>query len=286
MSPPVQEGLGPLAVALSSPSTALLLVARLVGVAVFVASLELLRGRRRTLGVDGVLPWGIVRREHARLPRPARAALDAVLGDRGFFFVVVARLLAALALLVEPDRTRGAIVVVFVTSLLVSIRFRGRENGASDAMTNLVTLALAVAAVAPTVVAVDRVDVDRVAVVFIAAQALLSYVAAGLAKMRSPSWRRGSALGAFVAVERFGAPVSVRRVLGLRVVGRLAGYGVIAWQLASPLALTSTTACVAFCVLGLGFHVVNFAVFGLNRFVFAWCATYPAIVCCAALVAR
>ena len=282
MNPSLPDLAVALVAKLSSPTTALLAVARLIGFAVLVASLELVWSWRCTVGVDGLLPWAIVRREHEYLPPLARRALDAVLGARGFVVVVAARLLAAFALVVEAERARAAAVVVFVTSLLVSIRFRGRENGASDALMNLVALALAVAAVARCVGA----DVDRAVVVFVAAQALLSYVAAGLAKLRAPAWRSGTALAAFVAVERFGVPAAVRRALGQGGLGAVAGYGVIAWQLTSPLSLSSKTTCVAFCAVGVVFHVGNFVVFGLNRFVFAWLSTYPALICCAALLSR
>ena len=282
--------LASLASALTSPSTALPWVARLVAVAVLVASFELVVAWSRMVGDDGLLPWALVRRDHERLAPAVRALLDLLLGARGFVVVVVARVFAAVALLVSPERAGVAAVVAAVvalfTSVVVSVRFRGRENGASDALTNLVLLALAVAAVARAL----GVDVDGGAVVFVAAQALLSYVAAGIAKLRSPSWRRGRALAAFVAAARFGAPAWAKRTLERRVigavVGAVVGFVVVAWELASPLALTSTTACFAFCAAGLVFHLANFAVFGLNRFVFAWLATYPALLACAASLSR
>jgi hypothetical protein len=281
----VLELVAALATGLSSSTTALSWVARLIGLAVLVASVELGRSWARTVGPAGLLPWSIVRREHERLPRPLRAALDALLGERGFVVVVAVRIAAAFALVVDPAGARPAAGIAFAASLLVSVRFRGRENGASDAMTNLVLLALCIASVGAVVgVGVD-VDVEQLAVGFVAAQALLSYVAAGLAKLRSPSWRRGTALAAFVSVERFGVPQTLRRVLAQPIIGAVAGFVVVAWQLASPLALTSTWAAVSFCVVGLFFHAANFVAFGLNRFVFAWAATYPAIVWCATRLA-
>jgi hypothetical protein len=38
--------------------------------------------------------------------------------------------------------------------------------------------------------------------------------------------------------------------------------------------------CVAIVAVALAFHIANVYVFGLNRFVWAWAATYPALYFC------
>jgi hypothetical protein len=126
-------------------------------------------------------------------------------------------------------------------------------------------------------------DADAAAVVvvgFVAAQAVASYVQAGVAKLAEPAWRQGRALAAFAAVPRFGVPRVVRAVVDGAVTGRVLSWATLAWQLGAPLALTSTTACAVFCAVGVVFHLGNFFAFGLNRFVWAWAATWPALFWC------
>jgi hypothetical protein len=270
----------------SSPSSAALLVARLVGVAVLVQSAEGFAARG-AWGPGGPWCWALLRREHAGRPPAVRALLDVVGGDRGFAVVLALRLSAALVLAAAPSSSGPgraiAAPLAFATSLWVSLRFRGRENGASDAMVNLVLLALALGPLLPVAgVVADADAAATVVVVFVAAQAVVSYVQSGVAKLGEPAWRRGRALALFAAEPRFGVPRVVRAFVDGAVAGRALAWATLAWQLGAPLAVTSTTACAVFCAVGVVFHLGNFVAFGLNRFVWAWVATWPALLWCSA----
>jgi hypothetical protein len=267
---------------LGSPDQALTWVTCLVGISCLVGTMELASARSSLWGTNGALPWRGVRLDHARLPRALRVALDVLFCPTGFAVVIAARGVASSVLLLHPADARAATVASWLLSLLVSVRFRGRENGANDAMLNLVLAALSVAHLVRGVIGTDASgdDVAGQALVFIAAQTLWSYVAAGLTKLRTKEWRAGTAVGAFVSVPRLGAP-RVARALASPTCSSLAGWVVMAWQLSTPLTLLSTSACLFYCVTGLGFHLANFALFGLNRFVFTWAATYPAVIYCA-----
>jgi hypothetical protein len=92
-----------------------------------------------------------------------------------------------------------------VTTALVCLRFRGLFNGGSDYMTVHVGLALSAARAAgeaPT-------WVDG-ALGWIALQTLLSYGVAGAVKVRSSTWRDGTALAGFVGSDRYAAPAALR----------------------------------------------------------------------------
>lgn len=266
--------------ALAAPASALALVARLAGLAVLVATIELVVGHRE-LARDGLWAWALLRREHAARPALVRIALDAMLGDVGFTVVLGVRVVAGFCLVALPGVPWPPLIAL-ACALIVAVRLRGRDNGASDAIVNLVLLALAVPRAAIELVVADA---DVAVVAFVAAQALLSYFAAGVAKLREPAWRAGSALHAFASEPRFGAAATPRAWLARPRLGSALTHAVLAWELAAPLALASPAASVAFCVVGLAFHVGNHVVFGLNRFVFAWLSTYPAVVCCAVLIA-
>ena len=47
--------------------------------------------------------------------------------------------------------------------------------------------------------------------------------------------------------------------------------------------LDALVACAGILVAAIGFHLVNFYAFGLNRFLFAWAAAYPALYFCSGL---
>jgi hypothetical protein len=267
--------------ALATPETALQLVTRLCGLAVFLQAYELARARD-LLGDDGLWPWAELRRDHASAPPPLRALLDVLLG-RAFVVVIAMKAGSGFAMLAAPRAGALAVVPALASALLVSLRFRGRENGAADAMTNLVLLALGVASVAGMCFAVD---VSHGALVFVAAQAQLSYFVAGATKLRSSAWRSGRALRAFVSLPRYAAPAWAKRVVDTPGLAGLFGVLVGGWQTLSPLALLSPSWCAASCFVGAGFHVVNFAVFGLQRFFWAWLCTYPALLHVAAALAE
>jgi hypothetical protein len=55
----------------------------------------------------------------------------------------------------------------------------------------------------------------------------------------------------------------------------------ILWECAAPLALLDTRLAVVFCAIAALFHFLVFWFFGLNRFFWAWVASFPAILWCA-----
>ena len=71
---------------------------------------------------------------------------------------------------------------------------------------------------------------------------------------------------------------AVVRALSRPALGRAAGWLVLGFECGFPVALASPTGCVVWLAFGAGFHVVNAIVFGLDRFLWAWLAAYPALV--------
>jgi hypothetical protein len=148
------------------------------------------------------------------------------------------------------------------------VRFRGTFNGGSDAMLLVVLLGLAIA----------RSGVPAVGLGYIAAQLVLSYVLAGVAKLREPRWRDGSALAALVALPSYGVPPALIGFLTRPAIARTAGYALLAFELGFPIALVDPTACRVLLVLAALFHLGNAIVFGLDRFLWAWLAAFPAVI--------
>lgn len=182
--------------------------------------------------------------------------------------------LASLLLLASMlDDRRDAMGAMAAAGLAVTVwhtavRVRGTMNGGSDGMlfTVLLMLALATAPVATRV--------QHAAVLFVAAQVLLSYMRAGLVKARERDWWNGTALAAFLAIPAYAVPRWIPRS---PVLLRVVSIGVIAFELAAPIALVSTRAGYMYTAMAWCFHLATAVVFGLNRFVLAWSAALPAV---------
>jgi hypothetical protein len=192
------------------------------------------------------------------------------LGEGGYVALHALRVACGVALLCFGHSV-WVLPALFATALLFA-RQRDHFNGGSDAMTAVLLLSLSVACYPPARAA---------ALAYVAAQATLSYVVAGLAKLRNPAWRSGLALTQFALLERYAVPRVAQRILG--------GASVQPW-LRWVTAALPVLECAFPCVylggaltevalsLALLFHLGVAWLLGLNRFWPAWLATYPAVL--------
>lgn len=240
----------------------------LASLSVMQGTLELLVWRRH-LADNGTWRWSTLSRE--------LRWLAPVLAYRPFVGVLAVRVVSACVLLAGVHG--AAAPLLWITSLLTNIRFRGSTNGGSDMMLMVVLTALAVAhlgASSPIVV--------QGALVYVAAQSMMSYFIAGAVKLINAPWRSGAALASFVATPHFGTPAVLRRQLTRPALARLASWAVMLFECAFPLALTGPRAAACFLALAACFHLGNVAAFGLNRFFLAWAASWPAVLFASTLV--
>jgi hypothetical protein len=120
-----------------------------------------------------------------------------------------------------------------------------------------------------------------VALWFIAGQAWLAYFVAGSMKLRDPRWPRGQALAAITSTTMWGG----RQVALLLRSHRRAGF-VLCWmtmagECSIPLTLAAPLpVSLALLACALFFHIATAVEMGLNAFVWAFAATYPAIIFC------
>jgi hypothetical protein len=258
----------------------LLLAVRLTALATALALLvqtaELLVLRRQIMAI-----WRpeILAADLPHLAAPVRLAVAAVLPASGFTALLGLRLAGGLAALVvaalDLSVPSPLWLALLVSQLLVAARFRGTFNGGSDAMTVVLLIGCTVAALPHRLAPLAGLG-------WIAAQATLSYVVAGLVKLREPGWRSGAALRAFVRIGRYGVPSAVVRLLDRPGVAPLAAWAVITWECLFFLAFVVDGAALPLVAIALSFHLANAYLFGLNRFLHAWAASYPAILAIAA----
>ena len=244
---------------------------RLLALAIVLQSVELLQ-IRNTWSDTGIWRWSTLRKEHLHFPKYLLFSMDAILSERGFSCLVWTQLLSSLVVWISP--TNSTILgLIFLSTWLISIRWRGTFNGGSDSMTAIIALSLWIAQAN-----VNTPWVVRMCLGYIAVQTTLSYVIAGWVKLRNPTWRSGQALPQFIRTPGYDSPVPwIRNFLDRKIIALFAGWIVIAFECMFPLAWTGPRACLGILALSFVFHLVNYWVFGLNRFVFAWAAAYPAL---------
>jgi hypothetical protein len=251
----------------------------LLGLACLQQTIELFQ-LRRVWADDGIWAWPVVRREFAGFPGPVRWLLDLALGAPGFRALLALRLVVSaycLLPVVTGLPPHWAVpAILFASSLLIAVRWRGTFNGGSDYMTILIALSLTVARAFE-----GQEWIQRAALGYIAVQAVASYFVAGVVKARAPAWRDGRALGAFLRTPGYAVPVGLRRALAAPSRARLAAlasWGIILFECTFPAVFLGRGIALGYLGAGLGFHLANVYVFGLNRFVLAWLAAYPAIL--------
>jgi hypothetical protein len=248
----------------------------LIALAVLLQTLELL-WLRRDFSADGIWSWALIREEFADFPMPIRWALAAALGDRSFPVFLALRCVAALLVpFLAPPALGGVLSFLWLNSLLVSARFRGTFNGGSDYMTLIVLFGTASAELVGRDTSWAQGFVG-----YVAFQCCLSYFIAGLVKIKSREWRSGRAIRDFVRTSSYDAPARLRRWVGSPSAAWAASWALMFFECCFPAALLGRSVCAAFIVAAWVFHLANVYSFGLNRFLFAWAAAYPALYWCA-----
>jgi uncharacterized protein (DUF697 family) len=250
---------------------------------VIIGDLEMLF-RRRQLGPDGFYNWDFLRSSRSWTVRGRAASIaDALFSYPNVLALIAVQLVAAvLAVLAAmealPVRDLVWLVAVLAVSMLLHLRNQYGLDGA-DQMQAVVLSGLVLFWVAPTRLAQD------IALIFIAAQGMLSYFTAGLAKLISPVWRNGTAIRDIVSTRSYGSSAATRVMQQHRLLSPALCWATICFECLLPLlVLVSPTACLVFIGMAVVFHVSIAALMGLNVFVWSFVATHPSLYFLSTLV--
>jgi hypothetical protein len=163
------------------------------------------------------------------------------------------------------------LVVLAITTVLQRFTLRYGGEG-SDDMSRVLTVTTAIALVLS-----QSTDVVRIALLFIAAQLCLAYIASGAAKLYGDTWRSGKAVQRILHTE-FGHPGLARSAVDRWPAGgKIVTWVIIGFEVAFPIGI----------VLGGWFTLVTLGVaavfqtsiavsMGLNRFTPWFLAAFPA----------
>ena len=251
--------------------TALVWSERFLALAIFFQTIELLQ-LRSAWSDQGVWRAATLGKDRLKLPSFIQVLLNFLFKESNFNLLLWIRLVVSVGVwLISPYSL--FIAILFLSTWLIAIRWRGIFNGGSDSMTALVGLSLWIAqsfSHHPLVV--------KACFAYIAIQVTASYFLAGVSKLKNAEWRRGAVLPVFFNTPRYDSPPDwVRKLFDQPRLAKSLSVLVIIFEFGFPLCWINPTFCLGYLGLAFGFHLVNFWVFGLNRFVFAWLAGYPAV---------
>jgi hypothetical protein len=247
----------------------------LFALSLLIQTLEYLRMGKATAD-DGLWSWPLQR---ADIPNAkVRVCLDVLFKPQVHQLHLVLRLCASVVLGVQ-GASLPLVGFLFVSNLLILIRWRGAFNGGSDFMTLVMLTGLLIAQVV-SVFANPQLG-WQAGFWYIAIQSITSYFMSGAVKLLRPEWRNGSALTIFLNGAIYG-PLSPTHMLRNKWLAMLSSWCFIVWEILFPLSLLDPRLATLFCAVAAFFHFLVFWFFGLNRFFWAWLCSFPAIIWCSA----
>ena len=249
-----------------------------LAIGLIIQTIEYLNLREAT-GPRGVWAFSLQGRDFESAP--VIYALFAWLSDDGvYFWLLLLRLIACVVLLLAGG-SLSLMAFLFLSGLFVVMRWRGAFNGGSDFMTMAVVTGCLLAYLVGFLG--DEALGWRAGLIYIAIQSVTSYFVSGGVKLLSSEWRNGRALPLFLDGGVYG-PLSRFSPYWFGLVGVTVSWAFILWECAIPFALLALPNAIVFCATGLFFHTLVFWYFGLNRFVFAWLSSYPALCFIASVI--
>lgn len=157
---------------------------------------------------------------------------------------------------------------LILVNFYFSFKTEGAFNGGSDYMTilTLITLFLSY-----------TFKGNNLFVNYLALQLILSYFLAGVVKLKSESWRHGHAVKELFIGPNYAPPTIIKKIVSNNRVSLILCWIVIILELFFPFMFLTKNIWIIFA-FGSIFHFFNFLCFGLNRFFWAWIATYPSLI--------
>lgn len=241
-----------------------------------ISTLEQLFGWRRYLPA-GTYSWRILgsRPGLHRHPRAARAAA-AALDWPGIVILCALQAIAVALILALPNGALlSRIAVCFVAAMILTLHFRnGFGDDGADQMSAAIALPLVFHALAPS-----SHTIAFAGLLFVGGQACLSYLASGVSKAVSPVWRSGRAIFGVMNTRSYGSARMAALLHDRPRLNQILAWSVFGIEALFPLVLFAPQpVALALLAWGVSFHLFCAGAMGLNSFVWAFTATYPALL--------
>jgi len=247
-----------------------------LGISLLIQTFEFFRIQKNMIG-EGVWVWSELRKEVPQNMPVFNQFLDFIFQEKAHVIHLCARLLGGLCL-VALGSNMELMVFLFLSHVCLLFRFRGAFNGGSDFLSLVVITGLLIAQVCNFFSPVTLGY--KAGLWYISLHTISSYFISGWVKLKRREWRDGSALVMFLDGGIYG-PLSLKSYFRLKPIAVLCSWGFMVWEGFAPFLLLSSDMAVLYCEIAALFHFLVFWFFGLNRFFWAWCASFPALIYCA-----
>lgn len=159
---------------------------------------------------------------------------------------------------------------LLLLSILISKKFNGSLNGGSDAMTHILLFGLFVGTI-------DQ-SFASLGLWYIGIQSMLSYFIGGVVKLKNTEWRSGAALSKFLQSSAYDVPTFFKHFSQNIALMFFTAWCVMLFEVSAAALLLLPDIAPIWITVAASFHLMNFFIFGLNRFFWTWLATYPCIL--------
>lgn len=210
-----------------------------------------------------------------RPPHPLLRPWRRLMSPRGVVLVTVARLAAALVLLLASTPAGYAIGFALTLILAPTMTLGRAFPDGADKMGQIVAAGGLLGAAG---LLLDDPLLGFSGVLLVGGQLTVSYVAAGVSKMFKPQWRNGQAIAAVMRSASYGHPLAAA-LLRHRALQFAFCWAFMLSEALFPLVLILPTpfAWIAMAMFVL-FHILTGVFMGLSTFLWAFPAAYPALL--------
>ena len=253
----------------------------LCGIAVVQTTLEYF-SIRREFEPSGLFAWRIISTRGKPFKTSFLNSLRDSIAGTNMTLVLLARGVAGILLLL-PGLSDSWVAIAAVVSVMTGILTSYRTVLGGDGSDQMMVIVLA--GIIGISIIPETSIIRNAGLWFVAGQAALSYFTAGFAKLFSSQWREGQAVGAILCSASYGRPSIGKVVLRYRTLGMMLCWSVVLFEVAFPAALFLPWPYLwGFMIAGASFHLGTALLMGLNTFLWAFLATYPAIYACNAWI--
>ena len=221
----------------------------------------------------GIFSWKIMKLSVH--PHIGRSGIGFLFNKAGFSAIVFTRLVLSICLFAAPLQPLAVypLAILTATSLLLALR-NSIGNDGTDQMSMIISITLFI-----TFASGDP-KIAAIGLYFIAAQSILAYVIAGIAKGLSPKWRSGQAVFQIMNTETYGyEKIATFLQRSHPLAGRLLSWNILVFEIFYFLVIfLPYPYFLLLMIWGILFHLFNAFVMGLNHFFWVFLATYPAII--------
>jgi hypothetical protein len=261
-----------------SPAQTLGLINLFLVVYILIDSFEKISIYKEYL-TGGLLSWNLLRKNSFFTSRSEsfRNFIDIIFPARSWIFLIALRILCCIGLFVSPPDSPLLVfsyAILFIIGSLINLRNLAYGAEAENRFSLIIIGALLLRSLLPT-------DIVTLAVLwFIALQVCLSYLTAGVSKLRSASWRQGNGFQYVVTSYEL---VPVKKINDFfeehKGLSLLINWLVIIFECAFPIVLFAGPVVLwIFLVAGIILHSSIAFGFRLGKFFWIWVATYPALI--------